>query len=162
MIRVPFLPQYCPTTSHSVYAAYNLFYNPKKHLTSKCALAFDSIINPYCLQIRYISVSNVRSAPKPKRGGKVGSKEQSDATNTVGNDHLFNIYQSIPQDHELLPDKYYPDWLWKLTDIDKSYGELVLMFIHGKVTNFQFRISIRPLFTIIYDLGGCTINPILG
>lgn len=69
------------------------------------------------------------------KGGKKQQKEVKTEVPVEGEDgeHLFNIYASIPEDHKILPDEAYPKWLWDLDTPDKTYGELVQMFVHGKV-----------------------------
>ncbi|AFZ81413.1 hypothetical protein BEWA_008230 [Theileria equi strain WA] len=72
--------------------------------------------------------------PPKSKGKKVAdSKDKPSSDSTSAEDeHLFNIYAAIPQDHTLLPDECYPKWLWDLDKPEKTYGELLLMFVHGK------------------------------
>lgn len=58
--------------------------------------------------------------------------DASATTNTRPEDHVFNIYVQIKEDHTLLPDHCYPTWLWTLEDKKKTYGELSMTFIYGK------------------------------
>lgn len=84
--------------------------------TVKCARLF-STINP--------------PKSKGKRVADDKDKTASQAT-SAEDEHLLNIYAAIPQDHTMLPDECYPKWLWDLDKPDKTYGELLLMFVYGK------------------------------
>lgn len=66
--------------------------------------------------------------------GKKGKGKSAAADSEQSGDgeggHVFNIFAGVP-DLQLQPDDAYPDWLWKLADPPKSYGELSSMFIYG-------------------------------
>ncbi|GBE61942.1 mitochondrial ribosomal protein, putative [Babesia ovata] len=72
----------------------------------------------------------------PKQKGKKGAADTQRVTaaaaDSAGDEHLFNIYAGIPEDHVMLPDEAYPSWLWQLDKPDKTYGELLQMFVYGK------------------------------
>lgn len=79
---------------------------------------------------RGLHLAATRLAPKQK--GKKAPAESQKVKETDEDEHLFNIYAAIPEDHVMLPDEAYPKWLWDLDKPDKSYGELVQMFVYGK------------------------------
>ncbi|KAI4838357.1 ribosomal protein L37 [Plasmodium brasilianum] len=87
---------------------------------------------PIC--IRNVFLSNYSLAPKVKSGKKGQDKKDSGSNKTESSEkvHVFNIYNSVDKDHEILPDHAYPKWLWKLEKPLKTYGELALMFLYGK------------------------------
>ncbi|UVC50170.1 hypothetical protein MACK_004040 [Theileria orientalis] len=81
----------------------------------------------------YTLVNKCVYATKTKQSKKQQKNVNVDYSPTDEDDeHIFNIYASIKEDHELLPDEAYPDWLWQLDKPDKSYGELIQMFVYGK------------------------------
>uniref|UniRef100_A0A3B0NII1 Large ribosomal subunit protein mL54 n=1 Tax=Theileria annulata TaxID=5874 RepID=A0A3B0NII1_THEAN len=90
--------------------------------------------NTLRLNKHYISYFNKGFYSTKIKGDKKHQKDVKTETPVSGEDgeHLFNIYASIPEDHKLLPDEAYPKWLWELDTPDKTYGELVQMFVHGK------------------------------
>ncbi len=78
---------------------------------------------------RFISTSTSRLAPKAKGKGKTEEKVQGEK----GSDQVFNVFVDKP-DHRILPDEFYPKWLFNLASPTKSYGELSLMFVYGQVS----------------------------
>ena len=102
-----------------------------------------------------LAASSPRRGPKQKGGKKGGgggaSAQQqtgagSGAAVPPGADHVFNIYSTIKEDHVLLPEECYPDWLWELEKPEKSYGELAMMFLYGQVCGEEINVfsSTRP------------------
>ncbi|SCM21062.1 mitochondrial ribosomal protein L37, putative [Plasmodium chabaudi chabaudi] len=83
---------------------------------------------------RSIFVSKWNLAPKVKPGKKGQDKKatETDSTESTEKVHIFNIYNTVDKDHDILPDDAYPKWLWSLEKPLKSYGELALMFLYGK------------------------------
>lgn len=82
---------------------------------------------------RWLHTASARLAPKKGKKGASESQKITEASSDKGDDeHLFNIYASIPQDHVMLPDEAYPKWLWDLDKPDKTYGQLLQMFVYGK------------------------------
>ncbi|EUD65406.1 hypothetical protein C922_04146 [Plasmodium inui San Antonio 1] len=86
---------------------------------------------------RSLFLSQGMLAPKVKPGKKGQDKKdgRGGATTDSGEEqkaHIFNIYNTVEKDHEILPDHAYPKWLWELEKPMKSYGELALMFLYGK------------------------------
>ncbi|SBS83638.1 mitochondrial ribosomal protein L37, putative [Plasmodium ovale curtisi] len=87
--------------------------------------------------VRTLFLSRGQLAPKAKPGKKGQAKKEAGSTTTTESSekvHIFNIYNTVDKDHDILPDSAYPKWLWKLEKPLKSYGELALMFLYGKVT----------------------------
>ncbi|CRH00105.1 mitochondrial ribosomal protein L37, putative [Plasmodium relictum] len=85
------------------------------------------------IYLRNIFISKCKLAPKGKSGKKVQDKKDTEnTTESSEKAHVFNIYNTIDKDHEILPDYAYPKWLWKLEKPLKTYGELALMFLYGK------------------------------
>ncbi|SBT35309.1 mitochondrial ribosomal protein L37, putative [Plasmodium ovale wallikeri] len=85
--------------------------------------------------VRTLFLSRGQLAPKAKPGKKGQAKKEAGSTTTTENSekvHIFNIYNTVDKDHDILPDSAYPKWLWKLEKPLKSYGELALMFLYGK------------------------------
>ncbi|KAF8819593.1 ribosomal protein L37 [Cardiosporidium cionae] len=89
---------------------------------------------------RFLHLSSLFSAPKVKSSKRTADSGTSKTvSDDPTSDHVFNIYSSIKEDHSLLPDEQYPEWLWTLNKPLKTYGELTVMFIHGKgIENAQF------------------------
>lgn len=81
-----------------------------------------------------ICTSSQKLGPKTKGGKKGQDKKGVEQTRseTAEEVHVFNIYNTINEDHKILPDEAYPKWLWELEKPMKSYGELALMFLYGK------------------------------
>jgi large subunit ribosomal protein L54 len=65
---------------------------------------------------------------KKSKGKSVGS--ESDNFGDQEGSHIFNIFAGV-SDPQLEPDNSYPQWLWKLSELPKSYSELSSMFIYG-------------------------------
>ncbi|GAW81005.1 hypothetical protein, conserved [Plasmodium gonderi] len=91
----------------------------------------------FLMHSRNFFLSKGKLAPKVKPGKK--GQDKKDAGSGVNMDssekqkvHIFNIYNTVDKDHDILPDDAYPKWLWKLEKPMKSYGELALMFLYGK------------------------------
>lgn len=60
-------------------------------------------------------------------------------TEPPGAGQLFNMYVER-EDDEIKPDNWYPKWLFYLETPPKTYGELVLTFVHGMgIENAQLR-----------------------
>lgn len=69
----------------------------------------------------------------PAGAGAAGAAGAGSSGSKKGYDHVFNIYKDIEEDHELLPDSCYPQWLWRLQEKPKTYGELAMVFLYGRV-----------------------------
>ncbi|KAL8443614.1 hypothetical protein Emed_006695 [Eimeria media] len=89
--------------------------------------------------VTQLRVSAPRLAPKKKGGpsGGAGGGAPPGAggggkSAPSGYDHVFNIYKDIEKDHEMLPDECYPQWLWRLAEKPKSYGQLASIFLYGR------------------------------
>ncbi|GFE54403.1 RAP domain-containing, putative [Babesia ovis] len=82
---------------------------------------------------RVLHSSALCLAPKQKGKKDAGASQRVTAAQTDNpcDEHLFNIYAEIPEDHTMLPDEAYPKWLWDLDKPDKTYGELMKMFVYG-------------------------------
>ncbi|OEH75203.1 hypothetical protein cyc_00049 [Cyclospora cayetanensis] len=94
--------------------------------------------------LQVLCPSRVLLAPKKKGPSSAGGGGASGSPRGAGGgggpgkgdggyDHIFNIYKDIDEDHKLLPDACYPKWLWQLQGKPKSYGQLAMMFLYGKV-----------------------------
>ncbi|EDO06025.1 ribosomal protein L37 family protein [Babesia bovis T2Bo] len=96
-------------------------------------LLIKSILAP-CVLRRSFYTSAVHLAPKQKGKKDGGSSQRVTAAQTENpcDEHLFNIYAGIPVDHTILPDEAYPSWLWDLDKPDRTYGELMKMFVYGQ------------------------------
>ena len=75
--------------------------------------------------------SNVAFAPKKKGGGAKSDGSAAQESFASGADHVFNIFQNS-EDVKLQPDSAYPEWLWSLTEPQKTYAQLEGMFVHGR------------------------------
>lgn len=91
-------------------------------LWSKAVVPFSS---------RFISTSTIHLAPKKAAKGKGGGGGGSTPTANKESDEIYNIFVGLP-DATLYPDEFYPKWMWDLLKPKETYGELSLMFVHGK------------------------------
>ncbi|KAL8441024.1 hypothetical protein Emag_007522 [Eimeria magna] len=92
--------------------------------------------------VTQLRLSAPRWAPKKKGGPSggaggggppgAGSAGSGGKGAPSGYDHVFNIYRDIKEDHEMLPDEFYPGWLWRLAEKPKTYGELASIFLYGR------------------------------
>uniref|UniRef100_A0A0G4GSG9 Large ribosomal subunit protein mL54 n=1 Tax=Chromera velia CCMP2878 TaxID=1169474 RepID=A0A0G4GSG9_9ALVE len=86
-----------------------------------------------------IFLSRILVGPKGKKGAQAAAPEKPKA---AGSNHIFNIFAE-QEDHRILPDEFYPKWLYNLALPEKRYGELCQNFIHGKdiknVTQREYR-----------------------
>ncbi|KYN96570.1 mitochondrial ribosomal protein L37, putative [Plasmodium reichenowi] len=101
----------------------------------KNVISFNNKSVIFSICTRTIFVSKRSLAPKVKPGKKGQDKKDTTSGSTTESSekaHIFNIYNTVDEDHEILPDHAYPKWLWKLEKPLKSYGELALMFLYGK------------------------------
>eukprot|EP00386_Alphamonas_edax_P006461 GDKI01020900.1.p1 GENE.GDKI01020900.1~~GDKI01020900.1.p1 ORF type:complete len:172 (-),score=21.34 GDKI01020900.1:763-1278(-) len=81
---------------------------------------------------RNISTSQVQQAPKAKGGAKKpDAGAGAEKTGPPGANHIFNIFAE-KQDPKVLPDEFYPKWLWHLALPVETYGELALKFVYGQ------------------------------
>ncbi|ORM41430.1 uncharacterized protein BXIN_2452 [Babesia sp. Xinjiang] len=111
------------------------YYHGTTHLTATARRLMFLIKRFAALYVpsRSLQTSACLLAPKQKGKKDAGSSQRvtAAAPDTAADEHLFNIYAGIPEDHTILPDEAYPKWLWDLDKPDKTYGELMKMFVYG-------------------------------
>ncbi|CAA9988262.1 mitochondrial ribosomal protein L37, putative [Plasmodium knowlesi strain H] len=108
-----------------------------KQCLKKVVVGRQGVAAAFGIHARSLFLSRGMLAPKVKPGKKGQDKKDGRGGETTENKeeqkaHIFNIYNTVEKDHEILPDHAYPKWLWDLEKPMKSYGELALMFLYGK------------------------------
>ncbi|GAB66512.1 hypothetical protein PCYB_092970 [Plasmodium cynomolgi strain B] len=106
---------------------------------SRAVVGLPRRLATFPIHSRSFFLSQGMLAPKVKSGKKGQDKKDNRGGATTDSTeeqkaHIFNIYNTVEKDHEILPDHAYPKWLWELEKPMKSYGELALMFLYGKAT----------------------------